>query len=106
MRDVALTVSLSHYTATVHYTDCGYYTGYLTHVNQVVPPSVKMKTCRNCKPTAEDIVLVAGEVTWLEKYADAMSKTTSGKYDLEIMEKYSARDSLHGGRTLARSKND
>lgn len=102
MRDVAITVSLSHYTATVHYLDCNYYTGYLTHINQTIPPSIKMKMCVWCKPTAEDVVEIAGDIKWLEKYADAFNRVIASPQTFEVIEEIVGRDQMTGGRTLAR----
>lgn len=102
MREVAITVSLSRYTATVHYTNCGFYTGYLTHTNQTIPPSVKMKMCVWCKPAAEDVVEIAGDIKWLEKYTDIMGKTVGSSHSLEAMEEIAGRIELNGGRTVLR----
>lgn len=73
MVSVVITVDLARYKGTVHYANCSLLTGYSTHHNRTIPPSVKMKTCYKCKPGKRDIVEIASEITWLEKSADAMS---------------------------------
>lgn len=73
MPEVAIVVKLNIYRCVVHYVDCPYFKATYTHKNTEIPPTIKWHLCSFCKPQKHDIVSIASEIVWLEKYSDAMS---------------------------------
>jgi hypothetical protein len=105
MATVGITVDLGRYEGTVHYVSCGLYTGYHAHTNRLIPASLKMKMCKVCKPSAEDVLEIAGVIAWVPKRkkepkgGDAMSKLAKRRFD-DGIENVCAQRELTGGRTL------
>ena len=70
---VAVSVQLSSYKATVHYESCKMYSSLYHHSKLPIPSSIKWRLCHWCKPSAEDIVTIAEEITWQHRTAEAMN---------------------------------
>lgn len=95
---MGISVNLARYVAKVHYTDCAYWSDTYHHAKLALPPTISFQVCSFCSPTPADVVAVAGEVRWLHKTADVMSRPLRPLDD--VAEKRHDEFSVNGGRTL------
>lgn len=62
-RPVGIVVSLAHFRATVHYTDCHYYRA-RAHRQVPLPRTIKLRLCGYCRPAEDDVRAAPPEVSW------------------------------------------